>query len=398
VPHHYAIDGEGNYDSQRLLTDTGKIFTEIHNLFGSIPYEDYTIFLQLRDGRRGGLEHLNSTHLLTSRWAFSPDSEYREYLELLAHELFHTYNVKRIKPESFDQYDYERENYTDLLWIAEGLTSYYERLLLRRADLITVETYLDLLAAEIQEIESTPGRTMQTLQEASFDAWIKYYRPNASSPNTTVSYYTKGSLVGLALDLSLRSATQGEAGLDDVFRMLWQRYREDNSGYTYAAFQAVCDTIAGQPLDDVFRYVSTTEEINWEPILEPFGLLLVRSHSTPEYSAQAYYGFQTREKDGRLIVSRVDHDTPATRAGLSVRDELVSIDGYRLLGRNTQEILDSRKQDQEVTMVVTRDGLMRTLKIRPQSPPYDMVSIVRVEPPTEEQEALYSGWLQASWE
>jgi len=398
VSHRYAISGEGNYDPDRLLTDTGKIIREIHDIFGTVPYQDYTIFLQLQERRGGALEHLNSTHLITSRWTFSPAVDYRRYLAVVAHEVFHAYNGKRIRPESLGPFDYDRENYTPLLWMVEGFTSYYDGLLLRRADLLTAEDYLDQLAGDIQEIESTPGRRQQTLQQASFDAWIKYYRSDENSSNTTISYYTKGSLVALTLDLTIRSATDGERGLDDVFQLLWQDYLATRGNYSYEDFRAACDSVAGRPLDDVFQYVTTTVEMDWQPILEPFGLMLVRGYISPGDTARAYYGFRTREEDGRLVITRIDHDTPATRAGLSVHDELISIDNYRLLGASAEQILASRSQDKAVTLVVNRDGIMSTSTIRPTPPPYDMVSIVKVEPPTEQQEGLYTGWLQAPWE
>lgn len=398
VPHRYAISGEGNYDPDRLLTDTGNLVREIHDIFGSVPYQDYTIFLQLRDRRGGGLEHLNSTHLIASRWTFSPEVDYRHYLDVVAHEVFQAYNVKRLRPHSLGPFDYDSENYSTLLWVAEGLTSYYDRLLLRRADLLMAEDYLDLLAGDIKRIESTPGRHQQTLQQASFDAWIKYYRPDENSPNTTISYYTKGSLVGLALDLTIRAATNGERGLDDVFRLLWQDYLETGQGYSHEDFRAVCDSVAGHALDDVFQYVTTTAEIDWQPILEPFGLMLVRGYTGPGDSARAYYGFQTREEGGRLVITRIDRDTPAARAGLSVHDELIAIDNFRLLGASAARILASRSQDKEATLVVNRDGIMLTFTVRPTPPPYDMVSIVKVEPPTDQQVKLYTGWLQAPWE
>jgi predicted metalloprotease with PDZ domain len=363
-----------------------------------IPYENYTLFVQLLNQRGGGLEHLNSTHLVESRWTFTPDSEYRRFLEMLAHELFHIYNVKRIRPSSMMTYDYVTENYSTLLWFAEGLTSYYDRLLLRRAGLIHDDEYLQLIAGEIQRLESTPGRLVQTLEEASFDSWIKYYQTDENSHNTTISYYGKGGLVGMVLDLSIRSATNGERSLDDVFRALWDEYVTTNAGYDFGMIRSICDSIAGQSLEGVYSYVTTTEEIDWGPILEPFGLLLMRSYSSPEDSAKAYYGFKTRQGQGKLVVTRIAHDTPSTRTGLHVGDELIAIDGYRLDGYKAQRILDSRKQDLEATLIVSRDGILHTLKIRPGAPPFDSYSILRIEPPTDEQETLYTGWLEVPWE
>lgn len=398
VPHRYAISGQGNYDQERLLTDTGKIIQEIHNIFGEVPYDNYTIFLQIRDNNYGGLEHLNSTHLLYPRWDFSPGKKYRRYLELVAHEVFHTYNVKRIRPEPLGPFDYDQENYTTLLWVAEGLTAYYDRLILRRADLMEVEAYFELLAGDINKLEATPGRLVQTLQEASFDAWIKYYRPNENSPNTTISYYVKGSLVGLALDLAIRAASDGERGLDDVFRILWRNYRDVDKGYTDEGFRLVSESVAGRPLDDVFTYVTTTEEIDWEPIFAPFGLRLVRSYADSSDSSKAYYGFETRENDERWVISRINHQTPAVTAGLSVHDELISIDGFRLLGDAAEKILASRAQEKVATLVINRDGRIRAIKIRPGKPPFDQVSIVQVDAPSEEQRKLYTGWLEIPWE
>lgn len=394
VPHRFAIDGEGNYDPDRLLEDTGRIIEEIHKVFGSVPYQDYTIFLQLRDDWSGGLEHLNSTHVIASRWTFEPQTDYLKFLMLVGHEIFHAYNVKRLRPSSLESFDYNRENYTTLLWVAEGLTSYYDQLLMLRAGLITEGSYLSLLSGDIKAVESSPGRFSQTLEQASFDAWIKYYRPDENSSNTSISYYTKGSLVGLALDLSIRAATDGRQQLDDVFRRLWQQYLATGQGYTKEDFRSACEAVAGRSLDDVFRYVSTTDDIDWETLLEPFGLLLVRDYRNPEESTRAYFGFETSDEDGRLVVSTIHRGTPAARSGLSVNDELIAVDNYRLSGSSAQRILNSREQNQPATFLVNRDGMVRTLTISPTAPPYDSVSIVRTANPDRQQEALYSGWLQ----
>ncbi len=398
VLHRFAIDGEGNYDPDRLCEDTGRIIEEIHKVFRSVPYQDYTIFLQLRDEWSGGLEHLNSTHVIASRWTFEPQTDYLKFLMLVGHEIFHAYNIKRLRPSSLESFDYNQENYTTLLWVVEGLTSYYDQLLLLRAGLLTEASYLSLVSDDIKAVESTPGRLSQTLEQASFDAWIKYYRPDENSPNTSVSYYTKGSLVGLALDLSIRAATDGQRQLDDVFRRLWQQYLATGQGYTEEDFRSACEVVAGCPLDDVFRYVSTTDDIDWEPLLEPFGLLLVRDYRDPEEATRAYFGFETREESGRLIVSTIYSGTPAARSGLSVNDELIALDDYRLFDSSVERILDSREQNQPATLLVNRDGMVRTLTISPTEPPYDSVSIVRTANPSSQQEVLYSGWLQGQSE
>ena len=397
IPHQYAISGDGNYDPDSLVADTRKIFEQLHALFGSVPYDRYTIFLWLTDGGRGGLEHLGSTVLRATHWSFTPGAAYRRYLELVAHEVFHLYNVKRIRPAALGPFDYGRENYTTLLWVSEGLTSYYDRLLLRWAGLISVDDYLALVAEDIRELEQTPGRMVQSLSAASFNAWIKHYRRDENSPNSSISYYLKGSLVGLALDLSIRQASGGWRSLDDVFKTLWRHYEGDRKGFTHEEFRSACETAAGRSLEELFDYVTTTKEMAFEPLLTLAGLTLERTYSDSADSGRAYYGFEYTDEGGRLIIERVLHGSPGVRAGLSSGDELLAADGYRLTSRSAATILDGRNQGEEVSMTVSRQGQLRELSIRPDKPPYNQYTIVRLDSVDSSQSGLYASWLRSPW-
>jgi len=394
ITHTIAIAGQGNYDRENLINDSKKIFQEIYKIFGSVTFNDYTVFITIREEGYGGLEHHNSTHLLYSRWKFGPGKDYQRFLELLAHEVFHAFNVKGVHPAVFGKLDYAKENYTTLLWAFEGITSYYDRLLLHRAGHLDENEYLGLVAKDIKVLESRPGRQKQTLQQASWDAWIKFYQSDENDQNVSISYYRKGSLVGLALDLAIRSATNGQKSLDDVFHDLWVNFIGSGKGITHEEFKLVCESIAGRPLDDIFRYVTTTEEIDWEPILAPFGLQVKRYYDDPADSTKAYYGFKTLEEDGRLIIARVNSGTPASKAGLSVNDELLFVDSHRLLGSHAQQVLDSRAQGALATFILNRDGAMQTVRVRPGKEPYTAVRIEQVAQPTNEQQTLYRGWLQ----
>jgi predicted metalloprotease with PDZ domain len=216
--HRYILSGDGNYDLKVLARDTAKIIEEAYKIFGELPYEDYTFIVNLRGG--GGLEHLNSTALQWNRFGFKPAARYRGFLSLVAHEYFHAWNVKRIRPDALGPFDYENENYTKLLWVAEGATSYYESVLLRRAGLESDSAILNSKANAITDLQNRPGRFETSLEEASMDAWIKYYRQDENSANNQISYYDKGDIVNMMLDLTIRASTNGAKSLDDVMKHL----------------------------------------------------------------------------------------------------------------------------------------------------------------------------------
>src|SRR6185436_10717219 len=292
VPHRIVIDGEGNYDADRLKRDVQKIVeTEVEIMGGEIPYPDYTFILHLRSNAGGGLEHANSTSLGYPRFGFSDGSArttssspnpatagqpaYRSFLSLVSHEFFHLWNVKRLRPDALGPFDYTKENYTKLLWVAEGITDYYADLSVRRAGLITENEFLTATARAIQNLQNTPGRKEQTVEESSFDTWIKFYRQDENSINSQVSYYDKGAILGLLLDLEIRQRSKNAKSLDDVMRYLYVEFFKKNRNYTPADFQKACELMAGASLEDFFnRYVRGTEELNYSVALEAAGLRL----------------------------------------------------------------------------------------------------------------------------
>ena len=209
--------------------------------------------LTLRGG--GGLEHTNSTALQTNRFGFKPDARYKGFLGLVAHEFFHVWNVKSIRPDALGPFDYENENYTRLLWVAEGATAYYESVLLRRAGLITDKEFLNNKTAQIKQLQERPGRFETSLEEASFDAWIKYYRPDENAINNQISYYDKGEIVNMMLDVTIRTASGGAKSLDDVMRYLYYEYAKKGRNYTPSDFQRAAELAAGKSLDDFFAKV-----------------------------------------------------------------------------------------------------------------------------------------------
>src|SRR5215813_894862 len=262
VPHRVVIDGEGNYDPERMRSAVKQIVETEVAMFGDVPYHDYTFILHLRSNTGGGLEHLNSTALGFRRFNFATEKGWQSFYGLVAHEFFHLWNVKRIRPDALGPFEYSKENYTKLLWVAEGVTDYYNYVMVRRAKLISEREYLDALAKRIQDFQDQPGRLQMSAEEASFNSWIKEYRPDENSVNSSISYYDKGELLGLLLDLEIRRRTKNAKSLDDVMRALYSQFFEKGRNYTPADFQKTCESMAGGSLEDFFaRYVRGREEL-----------------------------------------------------------------------------------------------------------------------------------------
>jgi len=358
--HYLVNEGEGGvFDGARAAKDLEAIVREYRRMWGFLPYEKY-LFLNLLTEAGGGLEHKNSTVLMTSRWTTRTRRSYVNWLDLASHEFFHAWNVKRLRPVELGPFDYENEVHTKNLWIAEGVTEYYGALTVHRAGLMTREEYLDSVSDNIEELQTTPGRQVQSAEMASYDAWIKYYRPDENSINTAVSYYTKGAVVGLLLDARIRKLTNGAKSLDDVMKAAYEKY-SGMRGYTADEFRGVAEQVAGSSLKPFWdSAVSGTDELDYKEALDTLGLRF-RSVAVPaDRPGRAWLGIGTRNDAGRLLVSQVRRDTPAQAAGLNVDDEILAIDDYRVRADRLDNRLDQyRPGDKVVLLVARREQLLR---------------------------------------
>jgi predicted metalloprotease with PDZ domain len=395
VPHRLIIEGKGNYDVARLQADMPKVVEASAAVFGvePLPYTNYTFMLNLRNGGGGGLEHKNSTALLAGPRSFV-GPRYTGFLGLASHEFFHLWNVKRIKPDALGPFDYSNENYTRSLWVAEGITEYYSNLNLLRAGLMDPNNYLGEIGAVIEVIETTPGRRQMSLEEASFDAWIKYYRRDENSINTQISYYDKGCIVGMLLDITIRQRTNGAKSLDDVMRVLYTDYAKKNLNYTPANFQKICEDIAGGSLEPFFtKYVRGHDELDYDSILSAVGLRLVRTgrNTTPAAYLGATFG---TAGPGGVTVSSVREETPAYDQGLSASDIIIAVDGERV---QTSDDITNRiaehKPGETVRLTLFRNDNLRTLEIKLGSRVAPNHHLDLVPNATEDQRRLFQGWL-----
>jgi len=410
VPHRIVIDGAGNYDPERMRRDVQKIVeTEVEIMGGEIPYRDYTFILHLRQNAGGGLEHLNSTALGYPRFGFhirsgdrntsaAPNTsetferDYRGFLGLVSHEFFHLWNVKRIRPDALGPFDYTQENYTKVLWVAEGITDYYADLVLRRAGLISTSDFLSATARAMQSLQNTPGRLEQSVEESSFDAWVKYYRPDENSVNSQISYYDKGAMLGLLLDLEIRKRSGGAKSLDDVMRYLYTEFYKKNRNYGPADFQKACELMAGANLEEFFsKYVRGKAELDYNAALAAAGLKLETNAAA---DAKVYFGADLAQEDDRLIVRRVYAGSPAYEQGLNAGDQIVALDNMRV----TREFFDARMAEKKpgelVNLTIFRFDNLSSLLIRLGDKREMSYRIVPVAAPAAVQKQIYANWLR----
>lgn len=365
IPHILANLGEeGVWDGPRSAADTEAIVRCHHRMWGSLPYTKY-VFLNLLVEGGGGLEHANSVCLMASRWATRTRRSYLGWLSLVSHEYFHVWNIKRLRPVELGPFDYEKENPTKSLWISEGFTDYYAGLALRRAGLTTAGEYPGTetppapgsLSGIIASLQATPGRLVQSVAQASYDAWIKHYRPDENSANTSISYYTKGTVIAWLLDARIRRATDGARSLDDVMRLAFSRFSATR-GFTPEEFVAVAEEIAGISLESFFhRAVETTEELDYTEALDWFGLRFKQ----PGPSDKAWLGAETRVDVGRLVVSRVPRETPAFDAGLNVEDEILAIDNFRVRPELILQRLENYQPGTRISILLARRERVMTI-------------------------------------
>jgi predicted metalloprotease with PDZ domain len=389
-PHAIVLWGSpSRCDRERLVRDVTKIVQYESSLFGGLPYDEYLFLLHLAPGGRGGLEHDNSTTLLASPDAFDTESGYDDLLSLFAHEFFHLWQVKRTRPSGLRPYRYDRENYTRMLWLFEGGTSYYDWLVLRRAGLVTPKRYLEHLSGEIARLEDTPGRFAQSVEQASFDAWVKLYRPDEHSVNSTVSYYLKGEIVCALIDLELRARSKGERSFDDVLRYLWREYGASQKSVPEDEVERVFAAATGVDVSDLIdAMVRSVEPLAYDAHLAKVGLTL-----RAKGARGAALGVRTRAEGGRVYLSSVLRDSAAERAGLSPGDEIVAIDGRRVDDGSLRKRLEARKPGERVELLYARREWVRSASVVLAEPPAESYEIAPAPNASDEARALGAAWL-----
>jgi predicted metalloprotease with PDZ domain len=357
VKHRVAMYGEANYNVAQLQKDMAKVVQAATDVFGSNPNKDYLFIIHNVTDGQGGLEHKNSCVLSVNRWSYA-GSNYIGFINLVAHEYFHLWNVKRIRPIELGPFNYDQECYTSLLWVMEGITSYYDELLLRRAGFYTQEEFLSKLQSQINYVEGTPGSRVQPVAHASFDAWIKAYRPNENSSNTTMTYYSRGAVLGAILDAYLIQKTQTKKSLDGFMQELYKKYALGlQRGFTEAEFQQELSAYCGEDLQPFFdSYVNGTQIIPYQKYFEPMGLLVKDLTQAQPNIGAAFEGNEI------VKVKQVRRGSAAEEAGLSVGDEVLICEGYRVDKSSLEGMLNSLAPGESMQLTIARDEKILQLK------------------------------------
>lgn len=353
VTHNVAMYGKGNYDIEKLKIDMPKVIEAETAVFGENPNKEYTFIIHNLTKGSGGLEHLSSTTLEVNRWTYGAE-EYNNFLNLVAHEYFHLWNVKRIRPETLGPFDYNNENYTDLLWVMEGFTSYYDELILYRTGIYSEDEIIKRCTGSISSIENQPGNKVMSAAEASFCAWTKGYRPNENSYNSTISYYTKGSVIANMLDIMITESTKGGKSLDDVMKYLYQEYyKKQGRGFNITEMRKAIENVSGLDLKPFFdKYVFGTESFDYKTIFSYANLDLLELENK-----KITMGISLSNN----IIKSVTRNTSAYNGGLNTDDEIIGVNGFRFDG-NFNPYINNKKVGDKISILISRDNVLQTIE------------------------------------
>jgi len=387
IPHEVVWWGKRPSYMDKLLLGLQKICTTQAQFFGSLPFERFLFIVHAPDKGHGGLEHRACSTLLFGQENLAQENGLEHFLGLASHEYFHAWNVKRMMPPAFQRLDYEQECYTRMLWALEGGSSYYEKLLNFRAGLLSENRLLQLWSETLSELASSPGRFKMTLEEASFLAWIHHYRPHAHSRNTGVSYYVKGEVVCLLLDLSLRQLTCNQRSLDDVFRLLWQRVQKGET-LEERAFETAAVQVACAPMEAFFNHaLRSTEELDLS-CLQHVGLEAHWFAQAP--SLLPCLGMQLQDNTVRYVQAL----GAACQAGLQPGDELVALEGQKFSLQALTELLEQPLTGAPVELHCFRRGRLYQTQVFPRPAPKEACVLRPVDNPSPAQQRAFQGWLQ----
>jgi len=394
VPHHFIGHKLGNnFNRDQFMKNLKAVVEQGVAIIGEIPYKHYT-FLGIGAGA-GGIEHLNSTTVpFTGSPALDTAAGALRTLSFLAHEYFHSYNVKRIRPAALGPFDYDQPNLTNMLWVSEGFTTYYQNLMVARAGLMNQEELLESYRNNIAAYEHNTGRLFQSATESSWNTWNQgpFGGRGRGGISKSISYYSKGSALGLLLDFKIRHETKNEKSLDTVMQTLYQRYyKQLMRGWTDEEFRAVCESVAGVSLNDIFEYASTTKDIDYNKYLGYAGLELEQPAELPD----PYLGAIVEDVNGKLVISAIEGESPARQAQLAANDEIRALDGAGVNASTLNAAINSKKPGDKIRLALTRAGRDIEVEVALGHKIQRSFKIIPIANPDALQSAILKDWLKA---
>lgn len=392
VPHSLVVTGQGNRAGAKWLDDFKRICEVEVALFGELPISAYSFIVHLTAKGGGGLEHKRGSVLQFVGSKLRKRKTYLDYLSLVAHEYFHTWNGKRIRPKELGPFEYDHEVYTRELWVVEGITAYYDELILSRAKVAKPSEFLEMVSKRLRVLQSQPGRLRDSLAAASFDAWIKLYQPDEETVNNSISYYVKGQLVALLLDLEIRRRSADQKSLDDVMRQLWREHEESGGeGYEARRIEAIVAELVGDDVADFFEHnIRSTKEVDFNRYLRHVGLRICEAEK-PEPDL----GIKLKDNGSGVVVKNVLRGGAGERGGLSARDEIIAVEGRKVSRSEFDERLKDFDCGTSLTLTLFRDG--RLLERQVELGEHSELRIDLDPEADEAQAASREAWLGQAW-
>lgn len=400
IEHKVSMFGPKPIDSEQFVSDLKKIVEAEARVFNQIPYKRYLFLVDFAGSNTGGgLEHLSSTHCIAPRLRLIPSQEYKFLMGLFSHELFHAWNVKRMRPVGLGPFNYSSETYTKSLWIAEGITSYYDDLILRRCGVYSVADYFEAFCANVNVMNFLPAPRYESAEESSFDTWIRHYRPDENSPNVHSSYYNQGAVIGWMIDMEIRNSTGSEKTLDHAMRKLYvQTYIKENRGYTEDEFEKICNELCGKNLSkEIFdKRVRGHERVDFDRYLGYAGLKLgPKDKST---SPKGFLGVKLKQESGKVLVASKLFSSPADECGLAAHDEILALDNLRVDGATLPFYISNKKPGDKVSMLISRDGMVETLFIELAEYPQIENRIYKQDKASDAEKSVFKNWMIEDWD
>jgi len=382
--------GEGNYDAEKTVSDLKKLVGTGDSIWSDYPFERYVFMIHATTGAGGATEHKNSTVIQRPRYSFASRDDYLSFMSTASHEFVHTWNVKAYRPSGLVPYDYQEENYTDLFWIAEGSTSYFQNHLLLHAGIMEPSEYFERVATSIDRHKAKPGREEMSVAEASFEAWIDQYGDRAH--NDSVNIYSEGALVSWMLDSELLETTEGEVSYRDIHNELYQRFDADHEGFTAADVLTILKELTGRSWQNWWQNnVETPADIPFEAMLERVGLELVyEKDDEPEVWA----GWNANDTSGGMELTRVSKGSPAWEAGFTPGDVIVAFDGHKVVDGRFSDAFKEYEAGESITVTFFRRDQLHEKTLSVKAKPATDAKIEPVDEPTAEQQARFLQWLQ----
>lgn len=397
--YEIVIWGQGNFDGEKIKADYKKMVVEHGKLWGDYPFSKYLFIIHATTGATGATEHINSTIIQKNALSFSSEKDYQGFLSTSSHEFVHTWNVKAYRPNGIQKYNYTAENYSDLLWVSEGSTSYLSALLLVRAGLLTVEDYLKSLAEKVQTYQLKPGVKIMTAQQSSFDAWIEGGGDRAN--NFSVNIYTKGNILSLLMDVELLKATEAENGYAHLHKLLYQRFPVVEDGFSAKDMQDLLEEISGNNYYNFWnKYVESTAEIDFDSLFNSLGLKLTsedKSKKDKKKEEQTIEELWSGIKLEGNKISSLPKGSPAWIAGLSAGDVLVAINGMKVEPKKLKSLLSGFKLDDEVKVTFFRRNLLKEVNMELTSYVPKKLLLSYIDDATDLQKKMYEKWLGQAW-